>query len=311
MPRASSMVLVSLIASTLTACECGGDGTESVEIASCSTHDPALEEPRTIGAATLTPDDRRLVITGLPETSRWVVGRGAALSIEPFLPTLDAIEALEPHGVIVLGSFGTGERLEELVTALGELTVGGAPVPILLVPGPRDHLASLDEALAAHPQPHVISLAGTHVVEIGRVALLVASGSVEARYVLEGACHVEDLDEVLGASDPEHVRVVLGFDAPAGSPLTRGVDGAEAGSERMRAALEEAGIVAGIFAGPDTQVGRWVAGDAAVLGVGLDRRVIVAPLAGPAVDCADGSRAPSGPTLVALGPSGLGPVESR
>ena len=302
------MVLVSLIASTLPACECGGDDAERVEIASCSTHDPALEEPRTIGAATLTPDDRRLVITGLPETSRWVVGRGAALSIEPFLPTLDAIEALDPHGVIVLGSLGTGERLEELVTALAELTVGGAPVPVLLVPGPRDHLASLDEALAAHPAPHVISLAGTHVVEVGRVALLVASGSVEARYVLDGACHVEDLDEVLGASDAEHVRVVLGFDAPAGSPLTRGVDGAEAGSELMRAALEEAGVVAGIFGGPDTQVGRWMAGDAAVASVGLDRRVIVPPLAGPAVDCADGSRAPSGPTLVSLGPSGLGPV---
>jgi hypothetical protein len=308
MSRRPSVVLVSILASTLASCDCGGEGAHSVEIVSCSTHDPALEEARTIGAVTLSPDDRRLVITGLPEMSRWVIGRGAALSIEPFLPTLDAIEAVEPHGVIVLGSLGSGERLEEIVTALGELTVGGVPVPVLLVPGPRDHLASLDEALAAHPAPHVISLAGTHVVEIGRVALLVVSGSVDARYVLDGACHVEDLDEVLGATDDAHVRIVLGFDAPAGSALTRGIDGAEAGSERMRVALDEAGIVAGIFAGPDTQVGRWMAGDAVVASVGLDRRVIVPPLAGPAVDCADGSRAPSGPTLLALGPSGLGPI---
>ncbi len=289
-------------------CDCSGADAPSLDTESCSTHDVPLEEPRTIGRATLTPDDRRLVVSGLPATSRWVIGRGPALSIEPFLPTLDAVEALGPDGVIVLGSLGSGERLEELVRGLAELTVSGAAVPVFLVPGPRDRIDELDATLEARSAAHVISLAGVHVVEIGSVELLVVAGGVDGHYVLEGACHVDDLDDVIDESSDEHVRVLLGFDAPAGTALTRGLGGAEAGSALVRDALDETGFAAGIFAGPDTRVGEWMAGEGPTNEVGLGRRVIVAPLSGPAVDCADGSRAPSGPALVVLGPSGIGPA---
>lgn len=299
-------MLISTSAAILAGCDCGGGA--SVETASCSTHAPSLTEPRTIGRATLTPDDRRLVITGLPETSRWVIGRGPALAIEPFPPTLDAIEALEPDALVVLGSFGSGERLAELLTSLAELGQGERAMPVFLVPGPRDRIDALDEALAAQPASNVISLAGVHVLEIGRVQLLVASGSVDAGYVLEGACHVGDPGDVIDEADDDHVRVLLGFDAPAGTALTRGIDGAEAGSALVREAMDDAGFAAGVFAGPDTRVGRWMAGEAEATGLGLDRRVIVPPLNGPAVECADGSRAASGPFLVSLGPEGIGPA---
>jgi hypothetical protein len=298
----------------LAACDCGGASPSApASVVSCSTADPVFGEPRTLGAATLTLDDRRLLVTGLPDTTRWVIGRGPALATDPFTPVLDAIEALDPHGVLVLGGFGTGPRLEELVTSLAELTV-----PALLVPGPRDRLEDLEAALAAHPAPNVVSLAGVHVVEIGSVELLVASGTVDARYVLEGACHLEDLDDVIDEGSRERLRVLVGFDAPAGTPLTQGLDGAEAGSEIVRAAMDDGEVHAGLFAGPDVRVGIWLpasvpasapaSAPAPATGPGPDLRVIVPALVGPALEGADGSRAPSGPFLVALGPAGLGPV---
>jgi hypothetical protein len=242
----------------------------------------------------------------MPETSRWVVGRGPALATEPFTPVLDAIEALEPHGVIVLGGFGSGPRLEELVASMSELTV-----PVLLVPGPRDRLEDLDAALEARPSQNVISIAGVHVLEVGGVELLVAAGTVDPRYVLDGACHLDDLDDVIDEASGEHVRALLGFDVPAGTPLTAGLDGAEAGSERVRAAMDDAEVHAGIFAGPDTRIGRWssaTAPAAEATRAGPDLRVIVPALVGPALEAGDGTRAASGPFLVTLGPAGIGPV---
>ena len=290
----------------LVSCDCGGAGTSAPASAvSCSTADPTFEGPRSIGPATLTFEDRRLVVAGLPETSRWVVGRGPALATEPFAPVLDAIEALDPHGVLVLGDFGTGPRLEELLAALSELTV-----PVLLVPGPRDRLEDLERALEeATPDAGLVSLAGVHVVELGAVELLVASGTVDGRYVLEGACHIEDLDDVLDEGAAERMRVLVGFDAPAGSALTRGLDDAEAGSEIVRLAMEEREVRAGLFAGPDTHIGSWVSlSSPTATSPAPDLRAIVPALVGPALEAADGSRAASGPFLVAVGPAGIGPA---
>lgn len=283
-------------------CTCGATPGAAGEIAGCSDETPMLTEPVTIGAATLTPDDRRLVISGLPAESRWVVGRGPALSVEPFAPALDAVEALEPHGVLILGSLGRGERLAELVEALGSLAV-----PVLVVPGPRDRPGELLEALEAHPAPNVVSLAGVHVVEVGPVELAIASGGASPRYVLDGACGISraDLDAILGSTREDHVRVLVGFDAPAGTPLTVGLEGTEAGSEVVGVASTEAGVTAGLFAGPDTRVGEPFDGAAPGRGPSRSLRLIVAPLAGPAVESTDGSRRSAGPTAVLLGPDGL------
>jgi nucleotide-binding universal stress UspA family protein len=124
-----------------------------------------------------------------------------------------------------------------------------------------------------------------------------------------GACHIEDLDDVLDEGTAERMRVLVGFDAPAGSALTRGLDDAEAGSEIVRLAMEEREVRAGLFAGPDTHVGSWVSlSSPAAASPAPDLRAIVPALVGPALEAADGSRAASGPFLVALGPAGIGPA---
>ncbi|MBX7195981.1 MAG: hypothetical protein K1X94_28255 [Sandaracinaceae bacterium] len=292
----------------LPGCDCGGDtSTPAGTGVSCATHATPLSEPRTIGRATLTPEDRAIAITGLPETSRWVVARGPALSVEPFLPVLDAIEAAQPDVVLLLGSFGTGERLEELVTSLAELT----DVPVLLLPGPRDRVSDLDAALEAHPAPHVIPLAGVHLLEVGAVQLLLAPGSTDPHYVLDQACHVDDVATLLGEGDSDRVRVLVGFDAPAGTPLTAGIDGAEAGSEIVREAMEDAEIQAGLFAGPNTEIGRWRdASGAPSVAAGPGLRVIVPPLAGAALEGGSGVRSAAGPLVVSVGPTGVGPASA-
>jgi hypothetical protein len=268
----------------------------------CATRDPALEEAVAVGAVTLTPEGRRLRLVGLPETSRWVVGRGPALAIEPIAPALDAIEALEPDAVLVLGSLGSGARLDELVTALGELAV-----PTLLLPGPRDRVEDLDEALDAHPAPHVVLLAGFQVLEAGPIDLVLAPGGIDPRYQPPEGCSVTsaDLEGALAAASSDRIRALVGFAAPSGTPLTAGLDGAEAGSDVVREAMGEAGVEAGIFAGPDVHVGHPFDGPGPGAGPSRALRLIVPPLLGPAVESADGSRTTSAPTLVVLGPDGL------
>ena len=103
----------------------------------------------------------------------------------------------------------------------------------------------------------------------------------------------------------ERVRVLVGFTAPAGTTLTAGLDGVEAGSELVRSAMAEAGIGAGIFAGPDTRVGETFDGEHPGPGPSRALRLIVPALTGPAVESASGSRTPSVPTLLVLGPEGL------
>lgn len=296
--RPRSALLVALALASSTGCDCGGGG----EPVRCATREPSLEAPVTVGPVTLTPDGRRLRLEGLPETSRWVVGRGPALALEPIAPALDAIEALEPDAVLVLGSLGTGPRLEELTAALAELAV-----PTLLVPGPRDRVEEVDEALAARAAPHVVLLAGFQVVEAGPVELVIAPGGIDPRYQPADGCSVTtgDLEDALGASSSERVRALVGFAAPSGTPLTAGLDGAEAGSDAVRAAMAEAEVEAGIFAGPDTRVAQPFVGPGPGTGPSRSLRLVVPPLLGPAVECTDGSRAGAAPTLVLLGPEGL------
>ncbi|MFN7698012.1 MAG: hypothetical protein ACK5U8_08955 [Deltaproteobacteria bacterium] len=283
-------------------CDCAGAGAPSDAI-DCSDA-LALSEPRTIGRVSFRPEGRAIVVEGIPAVSRWAVGRGPALATEPFAPALDAIEALEPDAVLVLGDFGAGPRLEEFVASLADLSV-----PVLLVPGPRDRLEDLRAALARHEASNVLSLAGTHVVRLGALELVIASGSVDSRYVLEGGCRLEDLEGLLDEGSQARLRVLVGFDAPAGTALTAGLDGGEAGSARVRAAMDEAGVAAGIFAGPETRVGVWMsAASVQASAPAPDLRVIVAPLVGPALETADGTRAPTGPLLVVFGPSGVGPA---
>ncbi len=296
----SSWILGASLA--IAGCRCGSSDAPI----DCSTSRPTLDAERTIGRVRVTPDERRLRITGLPEPSRWVLGRGPALTTEPFAPVLDAIEGERPDAILLLGSFGRGARLEAMIEALASFRVGDTPIPILLVPGPRDRLDELDAALRASGASHLISLAGFHAVDLGGAEWLIAAGGLDAHYVLEGGCHLEDLADVLAARSADRLHVLVGFDAPAGTPLTAGIDGVEAGSESVRAAMASAQIEAGVFAGPDTRLAELFAGASPASTIGVDRRIIVPPIVGPAQMTADGARVPSAPTLLSVGRDGIG-----
>lgn len=298
--RRSSFAFATIgLVSTLAGCDCGGAPNST----SCVTRTPASNEPRTIGALTLTPDDHRLTIVGLPPTVRLVVGRGPALGTEPIAPVLDAVQALNPDLVVLHGGLGEGERLRECIETFSTLTV-----PVLVVPGPRDAVDALDEAIAAGGS-NIVSLLGVHVVDVGATQLVVLAGVEGGRYGVSGACgfDAEDAASVLAAADPSRPRFLLATQAPAGrGALTRGLDGGEAGSAVLAAALGDE-RVGGLFAWPDTDVGHpRVADAAAPAGRSLGFSMIVPAMMGPAIEGSDGARAPSGPIAVELGPDGAG-----
>ncbi|GAB4201509.1 MAG: hypothetical protein OHK0013_13590 [Sandaracinaceae bacterium] len=280
-------------------CDCGSGGGAT----RCATRTPMLAEPVTIGSVTLTPDGRSLTITGLEASSRWSVARGPVLAVDPVAPAMDAIEAQTPDAVLLLGGFDTGPRLAELVDALSELEV-----PVLLLPGPRDHVEEIEEVLAERGARHLVSLAGFQLVRAGAVQLVLAPGGMDPRYLPdpEGCSMSEtELADAIDASDASLVRFLVGFDAPAGAPLTAGIDGVEAGSEAVRRRLEQAGIRGGLFAGPDGRPGVPFDGAMPSRGPSPGLRLIVPPLLGPSPEGPDGARPSAGPTLVVLGPQGL------
>jgi hypothetical protein len=193
--------------------------------------------------------------------------------------------------------------LEELVAALAELEV-----PVLLVPGPRDRLAELDEALSTRRAPHVVSLAGFQIVEAGPVELIIAPGGLDPRYLPDPAgCALSEgeLAAALAASHRDRARLVVGFEAPSGTPLTAGLEGAEAGSDLVRRLLDEAQVYGGIFAGPDGRVGVPYDDVTPSAGPSPRLRLLAPPLLGPALEGPDGTRSMAGPALVLLGPDGL------
>ena len=290
---------LTLSALWLAACDCGGS-----ETVRCADETPALQEPLQVGAVRVVPDAHVLVFEGLPEEARWVFARGPALSREPIPPMVDAIEALHPDVVLLMGWIGTGDRQQAVLAGLGELAV-----PVVLLPGPRDARTSLSSAIAASTHPNLIDAVGVHRIVWGGSELLLVSGAESGRYAVEGACAFEDtdLETIVGGSDASHFRVLVAFAAPAGTMQTQGLLQAEAGSARVRAQMENAALEAGVFAWPSTHMGiAHVAGVAHASGAASTQlRVIVPSLAGPAMEGEEGGRPLPQATALRIGPQGV------
>lgn len=242
------------------------------------------------------------MFTGLGPRSRWVVGRGGAFSTAPFAPTLDAIEAARPDIVLVLGAFGRGARLDELVSSLSELTV-----PVLFLPGPRDRPSDLDEALARRAAPNLVALTGFRVLDLGVADLALVAGGSTVRYVAPGACEATeaDFEEALTSTRSDRPRALVSFDAPSGTRLTAGIGGVEAGSDVARRAMERAGVLGGVFAGPDTRLDEPFDGDSPSAGPSWSLRIIVGSLTDTRLEGADGQPDPAGFPVVTIGSEGL------
>lgn len=284
-------------AAWLAACDCGGQ-----ETVRCAEETPALQEPRQVGTVNLVPSDHVLAFEGLPEEARWVFARGPALSREPIPPMIDAIEALHPDAVLMMGSIGTGERQQAFLAGLAELAV-----PVVLLPGPRDSREPLSSAIASTNHPNLIDAVGVHRITWGGTELLLVPGAESGRYAVEGACAFEesDLQSVVGDSDASHFRVLIAFAAPAGTVQTQGLLQEEAGSSLVRAQMESAALEAGIFAWPSTHIGlAYAAGTPLTSPPSTQLRLIVPALAGPAIEGEDGARPLPQPVALRIGPQG-------
>jgi hypothetical protein len=283
----------------ISACDCGGH-----ETVRCAEETPTLSEPRQVGSVHVVPTDHVLAFEGLPEEARWVFARGPALSREPIPPMVDAIEALHPDAVMMMGSLGSGERLAALLAGLGELTV-----PVVLLPGPRDARTELSEAIAsASAHANLIDAVGVQRITWGTTELLLVPGAESGRYAIEGACAFEeaDLESVIGGSDAAHFRMLIAFAAPAGTLQTQGLVEAEAGSALVRTQMESAALEAGVFAWPSTRIGLPFGAGAqlAPASTSTQFRMIVPSIAGPAIEGEEGGRALPQATLLRIGPQG-------
>lgn len=296
------LALLLLLPGCCSSCGCGAVAPQAggpTPYARCAAAEAPRARTARIGGASVTLEGRVLSIAGLPVPFRAAVFRGPAPHGDPVLPALDAIEAGGAHLAIALGSLGDdAAAAEAVVGALSRL-----PMPVLLLGGGRDEpaiVAGALDALTGEAAERVIDVSALHEVRVGPITLVPVAGAPLGRYARsDAACGVgrEDLDTLaaaLGPGRPDERRILLSWAAPAGIAAALGLEGADAGSAELAELAERIGASQGIHAWPETQAGRV-----------LDGHAIAPALAGPSLGRADGSRAPSGPLVVEIGPEGL------
>ena len=209
--------------------------------------------------------------------------------------------------LLVLGDLGADDAaLAALLTALAEVET----VSIVL-PGGADDGDRLDRAFEALPSAARLRIWPGH--RIHRVVLgasheiFLAAGAPGGRYAVDrGACghDADDLEGLvdLAESAPEIQgestrRWLVSWAAPTGLS-DRGLFGASIGDPDLAETADALGVAGGIYAWPAEQVDR--------LGPGAARaHVVVPPLAGPAMERADGRRVLPGATPITLSPAGI------
>ncbi len=262
----------------------------------CAAAEPAVVD-RQVGALHVRSEGRMLTIEGATAPLRAAVFRGPALADEPLPPALDAIEALRPEILLLLGSVGEDAGLEALVSSLSEL-----PMPTLVVLGGRDHQDALARAIAALPASTaglVVDASPFRSVRVAGIELIPVAGAPLGRYAQDDrACGLgtDEVDAIVhDLPESPSTRFLVGFAAP--SPLP-GIEAGEAGSPLVRDLASRASATGGLFAWPDVPMDSPSAPSRTA-------RLLAPPLVGPSTVLSDGSRLPSGPRLVELSPDGL------
>lgn len=257
-----------------------------------------------VGALSLALEDRALTITGLSGEVRIAAFAGPGGASGASLgDAVQSIRAARPHLALVVGDVG-----DDLATAKGTLeALAAIEIPVLVTAGGRDDATVLGEALDALAAPatdRVVDARALRRIALGRRDVLVPiSGAPNGRYGrTDTACGfgTDDLDAVasdVGRAAEGERRFLLSWAAPSG-PAARGLADVDAGDPGLAALARRIGAPGGIFAWPRERALE-PAGPAA------DARIVVAPIAGPPVERADGARVPAGPALLVLGPGGL------
>lgn len=278
----SSIALIGALAAGASSCRCGGGG---------GSYEPCLDrtveafEPRTIGSTEVSFGDGTLLVRGGSGVV-WVASAPVegSRAIEPWtLAPSDPPASL----VIVMGDLG---RTEDERAAFAD-SLAALAVPVIVMPGPRDAVASVEELVERVPS--LFDGSAIHRVRVGAeggfvLRLVPGLSDVHALTTTE-ACGLGPgaLDALVADPSGEPVAIIA-LEAPRGTVLTRGIEGVEIGSEPMAAAFDRIGASVGVFASPLGAVGRsvpsgvpWPTGGALFL---------APPLAGVDLEGTDGSR---------------------
>ncbi|AKF06735.1 hypothetical protein [Sandaracinus amylolyticus] len=298
--RRYALALLLCLPGCCSSCGCGAAAPLAggpTPYARCAIADPPPARSARVGDLTWRIEDRSLAIEGLPESFPIALARGPA----PFRDPL-ALDALGPARLlVVIGSLGDDEATATAnVAALGQLSI-----PTLILAGGRDDPAHLRAALDALEEPardRVIDVSALRSVRIGTHLVLVpAAGAPEGRYARAdtacglGADDAEAIADALGDPGEGERRILLSWAAPAAI----GAEGGDAGSPSIAALASTIGARHALVAWPESHAGRVLSSDDAVT-------AFAPALAGPELVRADGSRAPSRPLLLTIGPSGIG-----
>jgi hypothetical protein len=234
--------------------------------------------------------------------------------------TAPALLGLEEQGarlVLVLGGLGrTPEDVAALLRALGTLRAA-----VVVLPGGDDDAEAVEEgweALSAEERAPLFDGRRLRSVRVGHQELVLVPGAPGGRYAADdGACGIsaEDLESLADDLDEpaEGIRRwLVSWAAPSGggaASVSRGFGGADAGDPRIATLAAAVRALGGLFAFPETHALEPATADGSRrLGPGelaADARVVVAPLAGPPVERADGSLVPPGAAIFTLGSGGL------
>jgi len=303
--------LLALAAAVLAvaSCDCGAcDAGPPAELRVAGVHpyvrclaaDPPEARDFRVGDLRLAIEGRRLTVGGVPSPLRVAAFSGPAPAQRIPARTLAGLRERGVSLVIVLG--GLGDDAATARRTLGALADAG--LPVLVLAGGRDDAGDLDaafDALDEEQEDVVLDARALRVVDLGADELVLVSGAPAGRYARSNtACGFaeRDLDDVAAdiGDRGRARRWLVSWAAPAGG-VAAGLEGADAGDPGLAALAERLGVRGGIHAWPDTRAAE-LAGDPPA-------SIVVLPIAGPAVERADGSRLMPAATVLDLGGGGL------
>ena len=252
----------------------------------CLAGDAPEEREWRVGEARLAIEDQTLTIEGA--APKMVAFAGPGPSDASVTPPLIALREEEPGVVLVLGSIGDAQLVANRTLA----DLAAVEVPVLLLAGGRDELEVWRGAFATlvpGAEDRVIDVTALERIVIGGREWIPIAGAPGGRYArTPAACGLspEDLEQravALGSGDGKE-RALLSWAAPSGFGLL-GLTGRDPGSPELARFAERVGARTGVFAFPQESAS-------------TDAATIARPLAGPAIELADGTRVRAGPVTL-------------
>jgi hypothetical protein len=296
-----------------------GGGSLAVEGATpyvrCLAADPPPDSVTRVGGAVLRMRDGALRIEGLGSAVTIAAFAGPGFASPPSAAQLQALNAVRPKLVLVLGGIGDSPAIAAAtLTALASV-----PVPTLILAGGRDNRETIErarEGLEQEAAVRITDVTTARSISIGDDMFFPVAGALHGRYALhDDACGYAESDleaRDVGKAKGSGRKWLLAWEAPSelgNAAVSRDERGLDLGSRALAEFAARVGARGGLFAWPEVQTMRPSADAghrrAAVVVAEPDLRLVVPRWTGPALERSDGSRVPAGFALLRLDRSGL------